>query len=109
MKDLTDAIRGIVERARDAYYARDDHSQNDRDIIDLADTLARLLDGHTVYRSFGAPGDWGYGTPIGTALARLYRADATVDLTKLAVAIQETDGSLRFYPMPPTAEGGGQP
>jgi len=25
-----------------------------------------------IYKAFGAPGSWGYGTPIGTALSKLY-------------------------------------
>lgn len=28
-----------------------------------------------VHRAFGAPGDWGYGTPKGEALFALYRLD----------------------------------
>lgn len=35
--------------------------------------LARLIDGKSVYQSFGAPGDWGYETPIGAALFEFYR------------------------------------
>lgn len=38
----------------------------------------RLLlgcDRRAIYKAFGAPGDFGYETPIGSALDRLYRAD----------------------------------
>lgn len=31
--------------------------------------LARIIEGQPVGRAFGSPGDWGYGTPIGRALA----------------------------------------
>lgn len=34
--------------------------------------LANLLRGKTVYQAFGAPGDWGYHTSIGEALALAY-------------------------------------
>jgi hypothetical protein len=39
-----------------------------RDTPELLRVLARLVEGQTVYRAFGAPGNWGYGTPIGDAL-----------------------------------------
>lgn len=39
------------------------------DTAELLRVLANLVDGKPMARSFGAPGDWGYGTPIGDALA----------------------------------------
>jgi len=42
----------------------------------LVNTLARLIETvspHDVHRAFGAPGDWGYGTPIGDALLEVYK------------------------------------
>lgn len=36
---------------------------------ELIDVLARVLEGKDIERAFGAPGDWGYGTLIGQALA----------------------------------------
>lgn len=39
------------------------------DVSELLTVLARVLEGKDVTRAFGAPGDWGYGTPIGDALA----------------------------------------
>lgn len=43
--------------------------------------LARLLEQsednlsvRTVHRAFGAPGDWGYGTPVGEGLRDIYGA-----------------------------------
>lgn len=44
----------------------------DRTDAELIRCLARLLEGSTPYKAFGAPGDWGYDTPIGTALAADY-------------------------------------
>ena len=36
---------------------------------ELINVLARVLEGKEIERAFGAPGDWGYGTLIGQALA----------------------------------------
>jgi predicted RNase H-like nuclease (RuvC/YqgF family) len=49
-----------------------------REAFELVRCLRRLLDGRTVqeiHRAFGAPGDFGYETPIGKALSRLYRGE----------------------------------
>lgn len=46
---------------------------------ELARCLARLVRQRTlreIHDAFGAPGDFGYGTPIGDALAKLYRGDS---------------------------------
>lgn len=48
---------------------------SDQDTSELIVVLARIVEGKTIERSFGAPGDWGYGTPIGDALARYYRGE----------------------------------
>ncbi len=47
-----------------------------RDTGELLCVLARVLEGKPVLRAFGAPGDWGYNTAIGAALAKILRADA---------------------------------
>jgi hypothetical protein len=44
-------------------------TQETADVTELLKVLSRILEGKTVAKSFGAPGDWGYGTPIGDALA----------------------------------------
>jgi hypothetical protein len=46
------------------------------DVTELLRVLARMVEGKDVYRAFGAPGDWGYGTAIGAALAKAYRGGA---------------------------------
>lgn len=43
-----------------------------RDSSELLRVLARMVTGRTLYQAFGAPGDWGYETPIGSALNALY-------------------------------------
>lgn len=49
-----------------------------RECIELAGCLRRLTKGRTVqelHAAFGAPGDFGYETAIGQALAKLYRGE----------------------------------
>lgn len=48
------------------------------DAAELMRVLARVLEGKEIHRAFGAPGDWGYGTPIGDALAKAYRGESEV-------------------------------
>jgi len=36
---------------------------------DLLGVLAHIVDGKPIDRAFGSPGDWGYQTAIGAALA----------------------------------------
>ncbi len=46
--------------------------------IELAGCLRRLVKGRDVmeiHSTFGAPGDFGYDTPIGDALSALYRGE----------------------------------
>jgi hypothetical protein len=40
-----------------------------RDVKDLLGVLAHIVDGKPIDKAFGSPGDWGYGTEIGAALA----------------------------------------
>jgi hypothetical protein len=42
---------------------------SDNDTYELLIVLARVLEGKQIEKAFGAPGDWGYGTPIGDAIA----------------------------------------
>ena len=39
------------------------------DAAELLRVLARVVEGRDAARAFGSPGDWGYNTPIGAALA----------------------------------------
>lgn len=40
-----------------------------RTTAELVAVLARVVEGNTLRKAFGAPGDWGYSSPIGAALA----------------------------------------
>jgi hypothetical protein len=47
--------------------------------LTLLGCLKRLCAGRTaqeIHAAFGAPGDFGYGTPLGDALMRIYRGES---------------------------------
>lgn len=70
--ELKTLAAAIDQRSRDVL--ADDDAR--ADAKDLTRALARLLLGQTIRAAFGSPGDWGYNTPIGTALSRVYTAGA---------------------------------
>ena len=45
-----------------------DGQADQADTRELLLVLARIVEGKGLYKSFGAPGDWGYGSPIGDAV-----------------------------------------
>lgn len=61
MKALAKAIRTHADTIEDTHTA------------ELLRVLARLLEGWTAYKAFGAPGDWGYGQPIGDGVMDMLR------------------------------------
>lgn len=60
-KALAETIRAMADEIAE-HDVHPDHAE-------LLRVLARVIEGKTLAKSFGAPGDWGYGTPIGDALA----------------------------------------
>jgi hypothetical protein len=46
------------------------------DCAELIRVLARVIEGKSVDRAFGAPGDWGYGTPIGDGVFAMLKDPA---------------------------------
>lgn len=68
-KQLASALRNKAAEVRNvnATTAEEDHSL--RDAADLLRVLAHVVDGKPLDKAFGAPGDWGYDTPIGQAIA----------------------------------------
>jgi hypothetical protein len=49
-----------------------------RNAAELVRSLRSIVAERTpdeIHHAFGAPGDWGYGTLVGAALARLYRGE----------------------------------
>jgi hypothetical protein len=59
LREHADKIRG-GDPAQQPYHM---------DTAELIDVLARVVEGKPLAKAFGAPGDWGYGKPIGDALA----------------------------------------
>ncbi len=67
---LVNALRAKAQAMIDAEPDADPkRHQENRDAAELILTLAHIVNGKPVSVAFGAPGDWGYGTPIGDALA----------------------------------------
>lgn len=72
-------IRLAVDRIRDL----DEGDWNEtvhvlREAAELVGCLRRLTAGRSaaeIHRAFGAPGDFGYETPVGDALSRVYRGE----------------------------------
>lgn len=62
------AKMATVLRAK-AQEIQDSEAKDRLDTAELINVLARVVEGKPIERAFGAPGDWGYGTPIGDALA----------------------------------------
>lgn len=62
----------LRDKAEEIQKLEDLDDRNRLDVAELLRVLARMVDGKDVYRAFGAPGDWGYGTPIGDALKEAY-------------------------------------
>jgi hypothetical protein len=83
-KILQEAINDRIDDYRDAFdwlenHAPDEAREDAREALELVRCLRRALPHLTaeqVHAAFGAPGDFGYNTPVGNALARLYRGES---------------------------------
>ena len=85
---LERALRNVAETTRAIAYedANEGCTGDLREASELVRVLGRLLAGKSVHDAFGAPGDWGYGTPIGDALLEIYRANGgTAKLAQVTV------------------------
>ena len=71
LKMLSTAIRDSAKWFHDQEYYSSDDRWDYSDVLELLKVLARIVEGVTVKKSFGSPGDWGYDHPIGKALAGL--------------------------------------
>ena len=58
----------LRERA-DQVQAQEPRRELDFDNAELLRVLARVVEGKPLHKAFGVPGDWGYNTAIGKALA----------------------------------------
>jgi len=85
MTNLEHVLHVTAAKTHDIAYTDENerHTQDLKDAAELIRVLARLLGGKSVHEAFGAPGDWGYGTPIGDALLEVYRSnEGSEKLTK---------------------------
>lgn len=77
---LARIVRGRANKVHAAALDAEDAGQDARDARDDAEllhVLARILEGKTPAKAFGAPGDWGHHTPIGAALSEYHRGGRT--------------------------------
>lgn len=76
--NTTKLVEAIEDRAEELRTKALDGEYTDEVVLRdsrLLMCLARMVernDGTDIYGVFGAPGDWGYGTPIGDALCEAY-------------------------------------
>jgi len=62
-------VKALRDFAQDVDAIERDLAQEDKQsAAELVRVLARIVDGKTIDKAFGAPGDWGYGTPIGDGI-----------------------------------------
>jgi len=67
---LYDAIRNKANKIENRSIEATGHADpEDADAAELLRILAKAVKGKDIRAAFGAPGDWGYGTPIGDAVA----------------------------------------
>lgn len=70
---LANTVRAQAHALNDRSYALQEEIPPDlyrlcKNVAELALVLARVLDGKPILSAFGAPGDWGYETPMGQAV-----------------------------------------
>lgn len=65
----------IIRSHADAIQNSEGEQPHPAETAELLRCLARVVEGKTRYKSFGAPGDWGYGTPIGDAVMDAIRTN----------------------------------
>jgi hypothetical protein len=63
--EMAKVIRARAGRMRDPGLTVGELADN----AELMVVLARIIEGKSIDRAFGRPGDWGYEHPIGRALA----------------------------------------
>ena len=66
VRDLRGEIDILIHDSIEPGSAAYDHLKDAKDLLGV---LAHIILGSTVSQAFGSPGDWGYGTKIGRALA----------------------------------------
>lgn len=73
-----DKIADVRNELRESDAERDERlARQLNEAAELVRVLARLVEGMSVHAAFGAPGDFGYDTPIGSALNHYYSQKQT--------------------------------
>jgi hypothetical protein len=86
MKKLIQALRTLATALYEMRDAAPDEQAKQLDHAGLSlEVLAHIVNGKTVERAFGAPGDWGYGTPIGDGLRAMLSEPQPVACPWIAV------------------------
>ena len=68
-QSLAAAVRNKAAAVRNINVKNVQKDQTLRDAADLLRVLAHIVEGKPLAKAFGAPGDWGYETALGAALA----------------------------------------
>lgn len=68
-KKLSTALRNLASQVVEHAEPGEPQYEDIKDAAELVRALARVVEGQSIERAFGAPGDWGYDTPVGDALA----------------------------------------
>ncbi len=73
MTELAKAIDATVARSNKILrqdYDQDGLPKEVLDLIEFGHILVHIANGIDISRAMGAPGDWGYGSPIATAMMK---------------------------------------
>lgn len=99
---LAMALRNTAASVRNVNVQRESEAALLRDAADLLRVLAHVVDGKALAKAFGAPGDWGYETPIGEALAAPPKPYGLDDFFREAeergVTVAELAAALKLRP-----------
>ncbi|KFB68908.1 hypothetical protein [Candidatus Accumulibacter vicinus] len=68
-RQLAAALRKKAAEVRNVASTTEEEDKTLRDAADLLSVLAHVVDGKPLAKAFGSPGDWGYETAIGAAIA----------------------------------------
>lgn len=75
---LASALRSKASEVREVYSESTVDNQALRDAASLLRVLANVVEGMSMPKAFGAPGDWGYETELGKAVLALHRTPAAL-------------------------------
>jgi len=75
-KKLSTALRDLAAALSESIESNATNLTALPDIAELLSVLARIVEGKTIDKAFGAPGDWGYGTPIGDGIFAMLKEPA---------------------------------